>query len=361
MTRALTKALAPIALLLNLTATVAAEPMVFAEQFNGAMRIDGNSTWISAEGEITPDTPATFEKFLTTATIFKNQRIALNSPGGSVLAGMKLGAIIRQRGFLTAVARSSKDGSFSSLAPGVCASSCVFALAGGTERSVVAPSRVGVHQISIDFQSMYKTSAVSVEDLDQSFAISQTAIGLAISYFLEMAIDPSIVTMMTTKAPTEIKWLSDAELTSTKIKYDPKVFSNWAVEPYRSGLVAFTKSLDGARQLTLFCAANKMKFRLTANGGAYAMNFVSSAGNVKDIEVAGMVVSKPNFKMSDVKEGMLIIGDWIGTEVTPKPRSTFSLHGSASGSIADLYSMYEFNELGFQQSLQLARKNCVSY
>ena len=349
-----------VILSLGFATPVAAGPMEFAEHHNGAMRVDGNSAWISAEGEITADTPAAFERFLANASVWKNQRIAISSPGGNVLAGMKLGAIIRQRQFQTAVARSvKKDGTISSLVPGECASSCVFALAGGVERSVVAPSRVGVHQISIDYKGLYKSSVVSVENLDLSFATSQTLMGLTISHFLEMGIDPSIVPMMTTKGPTEIKWLSDSELASTKIHYDPKLFSDWAVEPYKAGLVAFSKSVDGTRQLTLSCSNGKMKFWLTASGGAYAMNFVSSVGDAKEIEVAGVKVSKQNFKMSDVKGGMTVSGDWIGAEVIPV-RSTFSLFGEVVGSIADLYSMYAFNERGFQQSLRLARKNCVS-
>ena len=350
-----------VMLSLSFGTPVAAGPMEFAEHFNGAMRIDGNSAWISAEGEITAETPAAFEKVLENASIWKNQRIAMSSPGGSVLAGMKLGAIIRQHQFLTAVATSvKKDGPISSLAPGECASSCVFAFAGGIERSVVAPSRVGVHQISIDYKSLYKTSVVSVENLDLSFATSQIVIGLTISHFLEMGIDPSIVPIMTTKQPTEIKWLSETELASTKIRYDPKVFSDWAVEPYKAGLVAFTKSVDGTRQLTLSCSAGTMKFRLTASGGAYAMNFVSSVGDAKAIEVAGIQISRPNFTMSDVKGGMVISGDWTSTDMIREPRSTFSLFGESTGSIADLYSMYSFNERGFQQSLRLVRKNCVS-
>lgn len=349
-----------VLLSLSFAAPAAAGPMEFAEHYNGAMRVDGNSAWISAEGEITPETPAAFEKFLASATIWKSQRIAISSPGGSALAGMKLGAIIRQRQFLTAVARSVKtDGDFSSLAPGECASACVFAFAGGVERSVVAPSRLGVHQMSIDYKSLYKTSVVSVENLDLSFATSQILIGLTISHFLEMNIDPSIVPMMTTKGPTEIKWLSDSELASTKIQYDPKVFSDWTVEPYKEGLITFTKSANGTRQLTLFCSTGKMKFRLAASGGAYAMSFISSVGDVKQIEVAGTRISKPNFKIYDVKGGIVISGDWVGTEVTSY-RSTFSLFGEVAGAISDLYSMYSLNERGLQQGLRLVRKNCVS-
>jgi len=162
--------------------------------------------------------------------------------------------------------------------------------------------------------------------------------------------------MMTTKGPTEIKWLSKPELASTKIIYDPKAFGDWAVEPYKAGLVAFTKAADGTRQLTLFCSARRMKFILTARGGAYANNFVASVGDAKEIEVAGMKISKPNFKMSDKEGGAIVSGEWTGTEVQPEYRSTFSLFGEVVGSLADLYSIYGFNGSGFQQTLSLARK-----
>lgn len=342
-------------------ASVTAAPMEFAEHFNGAMRIDRNSSWISAQGEITAETPAALEKFLASSTIWKDQRIVINSPGGSVLAGIQLGAIIRKHELQTAVARSvKKAGAFSSLEPGDCASACVLAFAGGVERSVVAPSRIGVHQMSIDHKSLYKAGVVSVDTLDLSFAASQILVGLTVSHFIAMGIDPSIVQMMTTKAPSEIRWLSEAELASTKIRYDPKAFHDWAIEPFKAGIVAFTKSLDGARQLTLSCSNGKMKFRLAASGGAYAMNFVSSVGDPKEIEIAGIKVPKTNFKMSDVKGGMIVSGDWSGSELPQGSRSTLSLFGEAVGAIADLYSMYAFNERGFQQSVRLVRRNRFS-
>jgi hypothetical protein len=342
--------------------------MEFAQHSDGAMRVDGNSTWISAEGSIVAATPAVFERFLDNALIFKRQAVVINSPGGSVLAAIRLGELIRAHQLLMTVAKTETSGksimqghiSISSLAPGICASACVFAFAGGVERYLVDGSRVGVHQISVDYGGLYGTKAISVEDLDRSFASSQVAIGLAISHFLEMGIDPSIIPMMVTKAPSEIKWLSGAELASTKIIYDPKKFDDWTVGPYKAGLVAFTKSVDAARQLTLFCSGGRMKFKLSAGGGAYGMNFVAALGDVQEIEIAGIKVAKPNFKVFDVRDGMVINGDWFGTEVKPQDRSTFSLFGETTGSMADLFSMYGFNEHGFEQSLRLARKNCVS-
>jgi hypothetical protein len=62
-----------------------------------------------------------------------------------------------------------------------------------------------------------------------------------------------------------------------------------------------------------------------------------------------------------------VTGDWIGTSALlphgsklSEARETFGLFGETTGTAADLYSMYGFNEGGFDQSLKLARKNCVS-
>jgi hypothetical protein len=249
--------------------------------------------------------------------------------------------------------------SISSLAPGECASACVYALAGGVERFITDGSKVGVHQNSINYGNVYNGSVITVGDLDQSFAESQALIGLAISYFLDMGIDPGIVPMMVSKVPEEIRWLSSSELASTKISYNSKAFGDWAIEPYKSGLVAFTKAADGSRQLTLFCSANRMQFKLTARGGAYGTNLVPSTSQIKEIEIAGMLITAPNFKISQEKDGMVVVGDWDGTEVKPEERSIFSL-GEITEAERDLFSMYDFNIRGFQQSLRLARRNCVS-
>lgn len=334
--------------------------MELAEQFNGAMRIDGDSMWISAEGEITNDTPAAFEKFLSTATIWKRQRIVMSSPGGSVPAGMKLGAMIRERGCLATVGRTIKVGEFSHVVAGECASSCVFFLAGGVERTLAAGSRVGVHQISIDYKSLYKMVPVTTDDLNRSFALSQESIGRSVSHFLGMGIAPNIVSMMTTTGPQDIKWLSNEELASTKIVYNPKAFGKWAIESYKAGLVAFTKTLDGSQQLTLFCSGRKMRFLLKASTGVYAQEFGSTLDSASTIQVAGIRISRQNYKWINEKDGALISGDWIGDPVNPEIRATFSLFGEVTGSEADLFSMYLFNSEGFQPNLNLAKKNCIS-
>jgi hypothetical protein len=128
----------------------------------------------------------------------------------------------------------------------------------------------------------------------------------------------------------------------------------------QGGLAAIAKSADGARQLALFCSVSRMRFKLTASGGVYAADFASSIGDVEEIEIAGKWIGKPNFNISDEKGDAVIVGDWVGTNVKPEDRATFVLGLGITGTGRDLYSMYGFNERGFDKSLGLARKNCVS-
>jgi hypothetical protein len=70
--------------------------------------------------------------------------VYFNSPGGSLLAAMAIGRLLRARGFTTSVGRRTVDARRP--AAGVCYSACPFAYAGGTERTLEAGSIFGVHR-----------------------------------------------------------------------------------------------------------------------------------------------------------------------------------------------------------------------
>lgn len=65
------------------------------------------------------------------------KRLELNSVGGSYLAGMAMGQLVRERGLHTAV--EARD---------TCQSACVYVLAGGTQRRVDSQASVGIHSHS---------------------------------------------------------------------------------------------------------------------------------------------------------------------------------------------------------------------
>ena len=104
---------------------------------------DGNGSMcgarIYAEGQIEVNTPDRFSRFAR-ANLSKlppGRIVSLDSPGGSMFAGIKLGQVIRRLGFETQL-----------LGGQVCASACALAFLGGVERGFEGDGKFGVHQVS---------------------------------------------------------------------------------------------------------------------------------------------------------------------------------------------------------------------
>jgi hypothetical protein len=344
--------------------------MEFTEHFNGAMRIDNESTWISAEGEITATSPQDFEKFLNSASIFKSHRIVLNSGGGNVIAGMQLGDIIRRYGLRTAVGASKKNGEFSIVGPGECASACVFGLAGGTERVISPGSKIGLHQYAVDFNKLLAGNTLAIGDLDRAFAEGQTVMGLTLSFFISMGIDPRVAIVMTKKSPNDIYWMTEKEAVDLKVLFQPRMFESWKVEPNGDGLIAYSRSVDGKSELTLMCSVNTLRFKLVISSDMYEKDFIETIEAVDGFDVIGFFVRKGRFEIAKGEAGVTIAGnlgviiggslEGSGERIERTAWSTFSLYGHAIGTLSDLYSLYHFNERNFDQSFALVKKNCMS-
>jgi hypothetical protein len=129
-------------------------PMVFRNGFNG-----GNCNgceWIIAEGTIQPDTPDVFKKFLLRKKVSGGISVKFNSPGGSLLAGVRLGEMIRAAGLFSEVGKTiGEESSFDpetieekTRAEGICASACVYAFIGGKTR-FAEKSKIGIHQSAL--------------------------------------------------------------------------------------------------------------------------------------------------------------------------------------------------------------------
>jgi hypothetical protein len=116
--------------------------------------------------------------------------VRLNSPGGSLLEGVKLAVLIRNGKIATSVTAGSK-----------CASACFIAFAAGAEKFVHYSGAVGVHGAS-------DKSGREVGDATVSMArISK-----------ELGVPPSIIGKMVVTRPTEILWLSPDDLRSMGAK-----------------------------------------------------------------------------------------------------------------------------------------------
>lgn len=134
--------------------------------------------WISAEGDIVPETTRAFERVFRQIGDRKLP-VLIHSRGGRVEVARAVGTMIRQRGLDVAVARTlfSECGAGSTACPpppkpaprtakgqpqaspevpkgtfgsgrALCASSCAYLIAGGVRRTVAQGSAIGVHQIT---------------------------------------------------------------------------------------------------------------------------------------------------------------------------------------------------------------------
>lgn len=108
---------------------------------------------ISAVGEITNDTPQAYLDFLAAHGSDRRMRalVFITSPGGKVVASMKLGTLFRSSGATTVVARvraSEPDSGHNAyIAPSACYSACVYAMVGGVKRVAPPHSMIGIHRM----------------------------------------------------------------------------------------------------------------------------------------------------------------------------------------------------------------------
>lgn len=246
-------------------------PMVFRSEHNG-----GNCNgceWISARGAIVKGTADSFEKFIVQRAKeyrlpqgdFGCYSVALDSPGGSLVEGIRLGEFLRKYKCTTTVSRSKSAGIAESptlreLVPGECYSACAYAFLGGVRRWLSSEDRYGVHQ-------HYRSDALlaplekTLTAIDMS--TSQLLTGLLVSYVVEMGVDPRLVTVASLTGPGEnIKLFNRNQLEALNIVTDrPIVSSEWNLRPVKKGLIAeIVQIQDDTKSILkyyLFCPSHK--------------------------------------------------------------------------------------------------------
>jgi len=173
-------------------------PMVFHEAYSG-----GNCdscVWISAQGEITLETPRLFEAFWEEIKHgFEGTSIHLNSRGGDLGSALALGRMFRETGLATVVAETAgfngpagpRDG-FLETDAAVCESACVFAFIGGVNRAAsrltdgeeTGYQRIGslrVHQFSSKSDGDVFTSEERVQDQIRTAVLLDYVIDMGVS------------------------------------------------------------------------------------------------------------------------------------------------------------------------------------
>jgi len=117
--------------------------------------------------------------------------VELDSPGGGMMAGMEIGMKMRRMNFGARVPKGA-----------VCASACVFLLAGGVSRSV--EGRVGIHR-----QYVKDDDLVTPEQQRASYAEDEKLIK---AYYKAVNIPTTLYDRQLRIPGNEIVWLSKSEL-----------------------------------------------------------------------------------------------------------------------------------------------------
>jgi hypothetical protein len=202
--------------------------------------------WIAAEGEIVDETVDDLESFVKGLGYTENPggcSIRFNSPGGSLIGGIRLGEFIRELKFDTEIGGTEPDGFHWKRVPGYCASASAFAFLGGLTRTA-SDGELGVHQFYNEI-SIRDPSAKVFNSLDMSE--HQFVSAMLIDYVFRMGVDPRFVSVAASTPPSEMQFLNEQMLDDLKVKWHPKEFGPWSIEPSGAGVAAITRSKDKIR------------------------------------------------------------------------------------------------------------------
>jgi hypothetical protein len=160
---------------------------------------------IYASGTISEGDTDRFIAFVRNSELDIGQ-VMFDSPGGSLLEGVKLGRAIRALGFTTAIGVEHDLGSAAPSA--ICASACAYAFAGGVLRYLSENDRLGLHQ----FRSV---TAQGVSERD-----AQLVSGLLVAYLTEMGVDANAFAVASVSEPNSIIWLTTDEAKVLNFAFD---------------------------------------------------------------------------------------------------------------------------------------------
>lgn len=209
---------------------------------------------LGADGDITEDTPSQFEKFVKNLPINGREvTVVMNSLGGSLIGGLRLGEMIRREGFDTyiAILEVNENKAEADLTNGICASSCAFAFLGGNFRNVYGGGKYGLHQISSNSEQK-----VTVK---QAMSSTQDIIALISKYVESRGVSQEVISLSLKTKANSINWLSYDDLTRLRI-VNSNGFSgetSWYVGTAKNMWFAHPLLPDGRRYM-LYMGCNEI-------------------------------------------------------------------------------------------------------
>ncbi len=239
-------------------AIYASAPAARAKDMTFEMVYMNHTNMIVAEGEITGKTPDAFQTLLDTNP-FDGYRfvMAIDSGGGSLMGGLRLGQMIREAGLDTTVERYPVDPATGKpgydTASGECFSACAIAFLGGVRRTMPEKSHLGFHQFSSAGGSFEREDSVYMTE-----STAQLMGATVLGYIMKMGADPNLFARLSETLPHEMWEPADDERTALRI-VTPDRFRDFAFEPYGEGVITWAtlpenvagRSVVG--QITAYC------------------------------------------------------------------------------------------------------------
>lgn len=145
--------------------------------------VDGAAALVMVEGDLELND---IDVFRTKVAALSKATVAFRSDGGSLLAGIRIGMLIRVRNFTTIVPDAAQ-----------CASACAVAWLGGAHRFLGVGSRVGFHAAYVQ----------------KAGANTESGPGNAVlgAYLDQIGLPEDAIVYITQAAPNSMKWLSMEE------------------------------------------------------------------------------------------------------------------------------------------------------
>ncbi len=232
------------------------------------------------------------DKFSILAYRQPNALVSFDGPGGSLLAGIQIGTIIRMKGFSTAVRGGNS-----------CASACAYAWLAGHQRYADGNSSIGFHAAYTVNQGVAKESGVG-----------NALLG---SYLARIGLSDESIIYFTSSPPEGIAWLKGSAAAKLGLKVqDLSVLRNKSDFSNSSsgGSTAATSSSKLLESASV--AFLRQYFSYWSTDGDQAIRFLENTFN-DEVNFYGKVTPKGAI----IKEKMTTIRRWPARVYIERPSS----------------------------------------
>ena len=274
-----------------------------------------------------------------------------------MIGGIKLGEWLRNHSFGSEVGSSMPDGSgWWKPSPGTCVSACAFAFLGGIARDA-GSGQVGVHQF-YNQVFLRDPSAKMFNAIDLS--AQQLVSAVLIDYAYRMGVDPRFVSIAASTPPGDMHFLDEQELDDLKVRWKPKEFEPWAIEPSGRGVIAFTKTRDKSVTAALYCGLDRVA-RLFIRPDSSDLGWYAQAMTVVSAPVAALGLNLPREAIALKNVSGLPALEFTLRGLDPKTVAAVKWFGTSVEGPRYMLNGFDFDlpRQNAEVTMSIALKNCI--